>query len=242
VRRVPMVAACGLVAGLTWCFPGSAQAAGVADWQMDETVGSPLMVDASGGGLDGHIGPGVVLHEATPSGWGYGFGGDPRIVSDNRLVTWPDDDRLDPGTQPYAVTLRVKTTALDPNIVQKGQANQAGGYWKFELVQGWPVCLFRDQNGRTKAIGFRNDARPQTRVADNQWHTLRCERTATGVRMTINYGEPGAISKFSRGTIGAINSSRPMSLGGKLDCNGRNVGCDYFAGTIDWLTIERPGV
>ncbi len=58
------------------------------------------------------------------------------MVNTNRLVTWQDDNRLDPGTQPYAVTIRFKTGAVDPNIIQKGQDNQTGGYCKFALKKG----------------------------------------------------------------------------------------------------------
>lgn len=220
--------------------PAAAFAGVVGDWQMDEVAGSTLMVDTSGNGLNGTIGPDVVLHEATDNGgWGYRFKGDWWVVNTNRLVQWNDDARLDPGTSPYAVTIRIKTGALDPNIIQKGQANQTGGYWKLALKQGWPRCHFRDSTGATKAIGFVNDPRPETKVADGQWHTLRCERTSTGVRMTIDYGQPDAISKFIRGTIGNVDNTRPLVLGGKLYCDGKTVTCDYYAGAVDWVTIEK---
>lgn len=239
---------------LSWVVPANAFAVVVGDWQMDEVDTRPnapvVMTDSSGNGFDGHIGNDVVLHESVSGGgYAYRFLGDWRIVNDERLVDWPDEgaalDQFDPGTQPFAVTIRLKTGALDPNIIQKGQANQAGGYWKFVLKKGWPRCHFRDSLNRTKAIGFVNDIRPETKVADGQWHTLRCERTATGVKATINYGEPNAISKFIKGTIGTINNKRPLSLGGKRDCdggalNGGTVTCDYFAGAVDWVTIEKP--
>lgn len=241
MKRLRAKLVAGLTVGLLGVM-GAAHASEIGHWQMDETAGSTVMQDGSANQLHGQIGPDVVLHEATPDSFGYRFKGDWWVVNDNRLVTWPDDDRLDPGTQPFAVTLRVKTGALDPNMIQKGQANQAGGYWKFVLKKGWPRCHFRDASGNTKAIGFVNDVRPETKVADNQWHTLRCEKTTTGVRVTIDYGEPDAISKFIKGTIGTINNTRPMFLGGKLDCDGVTVTCDYFAGVIDWVTLERPGV
>lgn len=241
--RVRTAVVGGMTAGIT-LLGGAAMAAPVGDWQMNETdADRPQMADTSGNALHGTIGTDVVLHESTDAGgWGYRFRGDWRIVNKQRLVTWEDDARLDPGTQPFAVTIRVKTGALDPNMIQKGQANQRGGYWKFVLKKGQPRCHFRDENGNTKAIGFVNDVRPETKVADNQWHTLRCEKSATGVKMTIDYGEPNAISKFIRGTIGRIDNSRPMVLGGKHDCDGTTVTCDYYAGVVDWVTIERPGV
>jgi hypothetical protein len=228
-----------VLAVVGWALPAAAQAVTVADWQLDESSGS-VMTDSSGNGLNGTIGPDVVLHEATPTGFGYRFKGDWWVVNDGRLVTVPDNPQLDPGSGTYAVTIRFKTGAVDPNIIQKGQANQSGGYWKLALKQGWPRCHFRDASGTTKAIGFVNDKRPETKVADGQWHTLRCERTATGVKLTIDYGEPDAISKFIKGSLGVIDNKRPLSLGGKLDCDGTKVTCDYFAGAVDWVTIERP--
>jgi hypothetical protein len=238
VRRVTVTL--GLAAALALAGPAAAFAGVVGDWGMDETAGSTLMVDSTTNDLDGTIGSDVVLHEMTgDGGYAYRFKGDWRIVNDNRLVNWPDDERLDPGTSTFAVTIRLKTGALDPNIIQKGQANQAGGYWKFVLKKGWPRCHFRDEFDNTKAIGFVNSTLPGSKVADGQWHTLRCERTTTGVKMTINYGEPNEMSKFIKGTIGNIDNSRPMSLGGKLDCNGADVTCDYFAGAVDWVRIEK---
>lgn len=240
--RVRAVLGAGLAILLTWVMSGSAFADVIGHWEMDEEQGSTQMIDSSGNELHGDIGSSVVLHEANPTGWGYRFKGDWWIVNPERLVTWQEDDRLDPGTEPYAVTIRVKTGALDPNIIQKGQNNQRGGYFKFVLKKGWPRCHFEDETGKTLAIGFVNDVRPETKVADTEWHTLRCEKTATGVRVTIDYGEPDAISKFKRGTLGVINNSQPMFLGGKLFCDGSTVTCDYFAGAVDWLTIERPGL
>ena len=187
---------------LTWVMSGSAFAYVIGSWQMDETAGSTQMMDSSGNGLHGTIGSDVVLHEANPSGWGYRFKGDWWVVNPNRLVTWQDDDRLDPGTEPYAVTIRFKTGAVDPNIIQKGQDNQTGGYFKLALKKGQPRCHFEDGTHNTRAIGFVGDPRPETNVADGDWHTLRCEKTATGVRLTIDYGEAGAITKNIKGTLG----------------------------------------
>jgi hypothetical protein len=242
--RMVRAAVVGTVAvGLAWFTPAMAGASTVGDWQMNEVTGSTRMIDSSGNGLDGNIGPDVVLHEATPDGGAaYRFKGDWWVVNPNRLVTWADDDRLDPGTQPYAVTIRMKTGALDPNIIQKGQDNQTGGYFKLAMKKGWPRCHFEDANRNTRAIGFVNDPRPETKISDGQWHTIRCEKTATGVKLTINYGEPNAISKFIKGTLGPIDNNKEMFLGGKLYCDGSTVTCDYFAGAVDWVTIERPGV
>jgi hypothetical protein len=217
--------------------PAAASAVTVADWEMNETSGA-VMHDSSGNGLNGDIGSAVQIGVSTGTGLGFRFPGGSGAHPE-RLATIPDTAQLDPGTGPYAVTIRIKTSASEPNIVQKGQSGQRGGYWKFVLKRGWPRCHFRDSNGHTKAIGFVNGP-ASLKVNDNQWHTLRCERTATGVRVTEDYGTPDAVSKFIGGSIGTIDNSRPFSIGGKRDCNGGSVGCDYFNGQIDWVRVEKP--
>lgn len=208
----------------------------VANWQMEETSG-PVMTDSSGNGLNGAIGSDVALGEATPEGnKAYRFKGDWRIVNDNRLVQIPDDDRLEPAAGTFRITLRVKTGGLDANIAQKGQARTVGGYWKFAVNKGWPRCHFRDANRNNLAIGFVNSANPDVYLADGDWHTISCARTATGVQVTID-----GITKSLSKTIGPVNNKFPMTIGGKLACDpALDVTCDYFAGAIDWVTIERP--
>ena len=218
----------------------SAATSTIADWQMNETS-RPTMVDSSGNKLNGVIGSNVAIGQSTNNGSSaYGFSGDWRIVTDERLVTVADSPLLDPGTGTYAVTLRFRTGSPDSNIIQKGQAGQTGGYWKVEVHQGWPMCHFRDGSGNTKAIGLKNSTDPSIRVDDSSWHTLRCERSATGVRITLDAGTPQAASRFLKGTVGKIDNTRPVSIGGKLDCDGISVGCDYYFGAIDWVRIERP--
>lgn len=209
----------------------------VADYELNEQRGASTMIDSSGNGLHGTLGDDVVTGVATTSSLGYSFPGGSGYDPQN-LVNVPDDPRLDPGTSAYAVTIRFRTTAAHPNIVQKGQSGQTGGFWKLVLKEGWPRCHFRDSAGRTKAIGFVDGPR-EYKLDDGQWNTVRCERTTTGTRVTINYGEPGAVSKFIRGTLGTIDNRRPLSFGGKTDCAASGVGCDYFRGLVDWLTIEK---
>lgn len=220
--------------------PTAASAQVVADWGMNEGTQATRMIDDSGNGFTGDIGSLVVTGRVRAgSGYAYDFRGPRGGYRPEQLVTVPDDSRLDPGTEPYAVTLRFRTNASDPNIVQKGQSGQRGGYWKFVLKRGWPRCHFRDENHNTKAIGFVKGS-PAYKVDDGQWHTVRCERLANGVRVTLNYGEPNAVSRFIRGSIGRIDNRRPLSIGGKLDCARADVGCDYFVGQIDWIRIDRP--
>ena len=221
----------------------------VALWEMNDQVAAgqsreDAMKDSSGNNLHGDVGSAVVLREPVATGnYAYRFKGDFATVDDERLVTIPDAQtggRLDPGTGTFAISLRFKTGAADPNILQKGQAGQAGGYWKVVLKEGWPRCHFRDENGRTLAIGFVDDTRTQAKVNTKTWRTLRCERTATAVKATIDFDTPTPITKVLKRTAGNIDNTQPLSIGGKFHCEGVLVTCDYYAGAIDWIKIERP--
>lgn len=229
---------------------GMASGDEVGHWQMDEPRGSGTIADSSGHGHNGTVGDEVTTGVSLPGGGiGFEFHGPFSGYDPERLALVPDSPELDPGTQPYAVTLRIRTTGSRPNIIQKGQNNQRGGFWKFVIHSGWLRCHFRDENGNSTAIGFVRTS-VSNKVNDNEWHVIRCERTANGVRATVNYGEPNEVTKFHRGPLGNIDNSRPLMIGGKLDCkpgrtlpkNGREVNCDYFTGLIDWITIEKEGV
>ncbi len=222
--------------------PAVASAELVVGYEMEEPWGASVLEDSGPHGLDGYIGNLVGRRAKVGNGdFGLNFKGPVWKANDERLALVPDDVRLDPGTEPYRVTIRFRTNnGKDPNIVQKGQSGQTGGFWKLVLHNGWPRCHFRDGNRRTKAIGFVKGYPDYVKAGDGKWHTLICERTSTGVRIEIDPGEPEGASNFIRGTIGRIDNSRPLSIGGKVDCNIRPVGCDYFTGTLAYVRIERP--
>jgi len=240
VRRAARVFIVPVAAVVALVTPAAASADVVADWQMNETTKANGMVDSSGNGFTGDIGNEVRIGLSTGDGsLAYRFPG-PHFASYNpeKLVLIPDDgERLDPGTQPYAVTIRFRTSAPRPNIVQKGQNNVRGGFMKLVLKNGWPRCHYEDGNQNIKAIGFVNTNVPK--VNDNRWHTLRCERTATGVRVTLDAGTANEATRFISGTIGRVDNSRPFFIGGKLDCNREGVTCDFFDGQLDWVRIEK---
>ena len=73
----------------------------------------------------------------------------------------------------------MRTTQKFGNIVQKGQSGAVGGYFKFENPQGVVTCLYRGSGG-SRAVSSK------TPVNDGQWRTIRCERTATRVTMTVD--------------------------------------------------------
>ena len=70
---------------------------------------------------------------------------------------------------------------------------------------------------------------------DGQWHTVRCERTATKVVMTID----GIKKRTGTGPTGSISNSAPLAIGGKSTCDQIKITCDYFVGDIDFVRIEK---
>jgi hypothetical protein len=227
-----------LVAALVVLLPGTAWAGVVADWEMNEPAGATQMTDSSGHGLTGQVGARVRSGVATPSGRGYGFRGAGHDQDPALVVVVPDRTRLDAGTRRFSVTVRFRTSTDGPNLVQKGQSGEPGGYWKVEVHKGWPTCFFRDATGGTKAIGFVGGEQ-SLRVDDNRWHTLRCERRSDQVRITLEPGTRHQATRRVLGRVGNIANSRPVVIGGKLDCSGTEVGCDYLSGRVDWVRIQR---
>jgi hypothetical protein len=219
-------------------LPTTSWAGVVADWEMNEPAGATQMADSSGHGFTGDVGSRVRTGVPTPSGRGYAFRGHGRDQDASLVVVVPDRERLDAGTRPFAVTVRFKTSVKGPNLVQKGQSGEAGGYWKVEVHKGWPTCFFRDSSGRTKAIGF-VDGLQSLRVDDHRWHTVRCERRADRVRILLDPGTRYGATRQVSGRIGDVDNTRPVVIGGKLDCSGADVGCDYLTGRIDWIRIQR---
>jgi hypothetical protein len=225
---VAVAAGAAVLATTTW-----AQAAAgtpVAVWEMNEAAGSTVMLDSSGNGFDGRIGTEVIIGGVVDGATAYRF---PRLKPNTppahpeHLITVPDNDALDPGTRDYAVTVRIRTTANFGNIIQKGQSGAKGGYFKFQNPNGIVQCLFRGSTGSI-AVGSGSP------VNDGLWHTIRCERTSTGVTMTVD----GVLAGRRNGPTGSISNTWPLSIGGKVKCDQIEVTCDYYAGLIDRIQIE----
>lgn len=203
----------------------------VADWQMNEKSGS-TMTDSSGNRLAGKIGSalkvGVTTSGATGYQWPY-TAPDSGDVQPERLVTVAENDKLDPGTKYFSVTIRYRTTRSFGNVVQKGQSGTSGGYWKFQIPRGVAQCLFRDGYGnQTGTTSGRS-------LSDGAWHVVKCERTATGSTMRVD----GKLVNTNTKSVGSINNRAPMVIGGKQKCDQVKAGCDYFTGYIDYVRISR---
>jgi hypothetical protein len=206
----------------------------VAIWQMNEAAGARTMVDSSGNGLNGTIGTHVQTGVAlSGGGTGYRF---PYLkpntppADPQHLVTVPNSTRLNPGTGDFAVEFRMRTTHSFGNVIQKGQAGSKGGYWKFQQPSGKISCLFRGSAGSSTA-----SAGSSVRVNDGNWHTVRCERTATMVTMKID----GVVTGRNRNATGTIANTRPVTIAGKGNCDQVTITCDYFSGDIDYVKIEK---
>jgi Laminin G domain len=202
----------------------------VASWQMNERGGARTMIDSSGNGLNGSIGREVATDLRIGGATGYRF---PRLDPDTppahprHLVTVPDSAELNPGTRDYAVTVRLRTTYQFGNILQKGQATVGGGNFKLQIPNGVLECIFRGSNGTMLVAS-------PSRLNDGRWHTVRCERSDADVTLFVD----GSRVAGQRGWTGRIANSWPLSIGGKTSCNQIDVGCDYFAGDLDFVQID----
>jgi hypothetical protein len=199
----------------------------IASWSMNESGGS-RMYDGSGNGLDGMIGD-----EVRTDGQAYGFGRldpDTPPTHPHHLVVVPHDDRLNPGDRDFQVTLRLRTVHQFGNIIQKGQATVAGGSYKLQIPSGKVQCWFRGARGQVLVTAPRA-------INDGRWHVVTCTRFAGGLSLTID----GAQVATRTGATGRIANSWPLSIGGKTTCDQVSVGCDYFAGDLDYVRVDARG-
>jgi hypothetical protein len=203
----------------------------VAIWEMDEQSGDRTMMDSSGRGLHGRIGDEVRVDNHVEDAVGYRFD---RLQPDTppthpgHLVTVRDTDVLDPGTRDYTVSLRLRTTGKFGNIIQKGQATTSGGNFKMQIPSGVVECTFRGSSGSLMVSSG------QRRLNDGRWHTVRCSRTGDGLTLSV---DDSTVARRS-GWTGRIANSWPVSIGGKTSCDQIDVGCDYYAGDLDWVQID----
>ncbi len=220
------------VAGVTVVAGGGAAQAApspVASWEMNEKSGAGVMSDRSGHGLDGRVGKEVRTGASKAGAMAYRFlkVTDPPVHPEH-LVTVADRAALDPGVRDYTVTFRMSTTHTGANIIQKGQAGAAGGYFKLENVKGAARCLFKGPRGGVHiATGRRFD--------DGAWHIVECARTSNAVTLTVD----GAVVARRSGRTGDISNASPLSIAGKINCGGpAKITCDYYAGYLDWVRIK----
>ncbi len=206
----------------------------VASYQLNEGPGDTTMLDSGVFGLDGRIGNDVVTGatHAGSSGYRWPYAApDTSPLRPERLVVVDTHEHLNPGSADFAVEVRFRTDRLFGNIVQKGQSQTQGGFWKVEINNGVPTCVFRRTHQDDGAVTG------PTSLADGRWHTVRCERTTDAVSMFVD-GDTEPVDRTDR-SIGPIANAFELTIGGKLKCNQLNVGCDYFTGDIDYVRIDK---
>ena len=225
-RAALLVAALLVVSAAAGVSSASAAFTKVAIWEMNEPAGAQTMHDSSGKNRDGVIGNLVTTGVVDGNYTGYRFtAGDKDI---NRLVV-VDHAALNPYGNIFKVFLRLKTTATGENIIQKGQANTAGGSWKIEVnPEGHVVCTFRGAAGRG-AVGSRGN------LANDKWHGVLCIRRLNEVVMVVD----GGIPRHDPGPTGRIDNNADLTIGGKKFCTAPNVSCQYYDGLIDRIAIRR---
>jgi hypothetical protein len=234
IMRIRRSLAVVVTAGTVLIAPAAAAAdtAGgrpVAVWEMDERAGARTMMDSSGNGLHGRIGDEVHTGNRVADAVGYRFD---RLEPNEpparpgHLVTVRDTGILNPGSDDYAITVRLRTTHKFGNIIQKGQATTGGGNFKLQIPNGILECVYR---GSSRSIQVSS----RQRLNDGSWHTVRCTRTGDGVTLAVD----GAMVARRAGWTGRIDNTWPVSIGGKSGCDQIDVGCDYYAGDLDYVEI-----
>jgi hypothetical protein len=229
------VSALGVVSVGTASPVGAAATNVLANWQMNEATGARTMADSSGHGINGAIGSAVRTGRVSGAdhffAWGYVRPKDPPPKPERLIQV--NDSRLNPGTRDYAITMRFRTTRNFGNMIQKGQSNTSGGYFKWQIPRGILSCLFRGRSSTGAVIQKGVNSGP-TPLNDGAWHTVRCERTAAQVQMTVD----GVVTGTNRGSSGRISNTVPLTIGGKLLCDQVATTCDYFQGDIDYVLIQ----
>jgi hypothetical protein len=237
VKTMPVAGvaiAVALVLPMTSVAPVAAAGARVsiqAHWRLNEPSGADIAVDDSGNDLHGEVGDDVQTGIVAGKRTGYRFStvSSSPPAKPQHLVHVPHDDRLNPGTKRYRVAIRMRTFQSSANVVQKGQSGTYGGFWKLETHGGIGSCLFRAGDGTQSGVGS------GVRITDGKWHTIVCTRTSRKTVMRVD----GVVTDTRRNGTGAIANTKPLTIGGKGECDQISVGCDYFIGDMDFIRIAK---
>ncbi len=236
MRRMPFAAAlgCAVIAAGTLAVPVVAEDAATVTirWEMNELAGTSVMKDSGPLKLDGTVNPlGVTSGYSSQGATGYHWvRKDPNSLplAPERIIEIPDHPSLDAGGGIFTIEIRYRTKERFGNIIQKGQAQSAGGQWKVQAPGGIPSCLFKGPAGRAATGAL-------TPINDNQWHVLTCVKTPSSVALYVD----GEFRSRKNRETGVIDNSQQVTIGGKIICNQENVTCDYFSGDIDYVSISK---
>lgn len=223
--------ACGVLfaAALSIGFPSAAEATTtVAQWPMDDTFGT-TMTDSSGNANDG------TTYNVVTSGAGYIFDG-----STSKVVV-PDSPTLNPGSADFSFSVQVQTSVVpligtDYDVLRKGNVGTKGGEYKIEIIRAAgkarAICLVKDSLRHSATIN--GGGATVKNLADNQWHTITCTKTASSLTIQIDSGAPVTKSV----TIGSISNNLPLLVGVKaIDSADNDQQGDWYNGAMRSATI-----
>ncbi len=179
---------------------------------------------------------------------------DPNWESDRKGGSDNGSNEFDPGSGSLAVSVWIKPTPasqfprgglapskISPNLVQKGKANAAGGYWKMYLKMAkrsgayvWtPACVIKGGNGVLARV---NNGRHAVALDPSLGYTISCSRIAGIMSMTIT--PDGGTPLTVRGDTGAtmsVSNDFPVSVGHKPRTTDPT---DVYDGLLDSLSIS----
>jgi hypothetical protein len=216
------------VVGVAATVGTAAASTGALDLGLNEAAGAKTAVDGSGHHHNGRIGSRVRM------GGGHAtFPVEPKgaDLDTSPLIVVPDakDGSLDPGSGAFTIVLRYRTTHGYGNVLQKGQATSSGGQVKLQQPGSRLTCMFKTSAGTATA------GSGSVTMDNGAWHTVRCVRTATSVTMYVDGKQTGK----SAHRTGKLDNTMAWTIGGKPNCNGDRVDCDYFAGDIDYVRLTK---
>jgi hypothetical protein len=218
-------------AAMVVLVPTAAQAAIVADWEMDEEPNASVMVDSAGGDNNGSI------HSVQTGVDGLAGGNAYQFAGTTSWVDVPDNSNLDPGAANITLTATVKIPAgsmADDSyeVVRKGLVNTKGGDWKMEIKRkgsnatiGHLHCVFKGvlAGGGTSLVSKQGSPN----VVDGGVHTLQCIKTSTQVIAVVD-----GKRAFATKAAGSISNNQAVILGSKI------AGDDVMQGIVDKVTVD----
>jgi len=221
VRPVGIGIGVVLLLALSVLGPAARADTGSHAWAMDEAPGIGTMFDSGSPATDGNW---INIQAGVPgsSGTAYRFDGSSR-------VTVPDAASLDPGTDTFTASTKVKFSAMptdadggDFDLIRKGLGITSGGYWKIEIypnsahTKANGLCQMKGSSGHIKITGT------PVSLNNDQWHTITCTKTNSNVTLTVD-----GTSYRKSVTIGSIANGDPLTVGAD------RTGDDAYIGDMD---------
>lgn len=205
---------------------GSARAATgtVALWHMDESSGSSMSDSAPSGSVrdTGRL-HNVTVGQSGSGGGAYRFNG-PSLS----YVDVPSSSDLNPGSDSFTFSVKVKFTALpssavgDYDLLRKGLSTTSGGDYKAEIVQsGRALCQWKGTSANVQLTGG-------SALNNGAWHTISCEKTSSEIRLRVD----GTVRASRSVRVGSISNSAHLLLGAKTTSGG-----DQYQGLLDEAKI-----